>query len=128
MTDWKAIILGSLVTAGLTLALGLAIFPLFFVGPLLGGFITVYLVTQKEKEGALNGALAGLIGGLIIGILSLLGLGIITAFITLLSASLGNLAGFISALLGGLLTLVLILITTVLGAIGGVLAEANIKN
>lgn len=128
MTDWKAITLGSLITAALTLALGLAIFPLFFLGPLLGGFATIYLITEGKPEGAINGALAGVIGGLVIGVLSLLGLGIITAFISLLSASLGNLAGFISALLGILLTIVLILITGVLGAIGGVLAEANMNN
>ena len=128
MTDWKAIILGSLITASLTLALGLAIFPLFFLGPLIGGFATIYLITEKNPEGVIHGALAGLFGGLIIGILSLLGLGIITAFITLLSASLGDIAGFIGALVGVFITLVLMLITSVLGAIGGVLAEANMKN
>jgi hypothetical protein len=127
MTDWKAVILGSLITSALTLALGLSIFPLFFLGPLIGGFATIYLVTEGNTEGVIHGALAGIIGGLIIGFFSLLGLGIITAFIGILSSSLGNLAGFISALMGGLLTIVLVLITGVLGALGGVLAEENMK-
>lgn len=127
MTDWKAIVLGSLVTAALTIALGLAVFPLFILGPLLGGFVTVYLITEGKTDGAINGALSGVIGGLIIGILSLFGLGIVTAFISILSSSIGNLVGFVSLLVGSLFTIVLILISGVLGAVGGILAETTME-
>ena len=127
MTDWKAVILGSLITTALTLAFGIAIFPLFFLGPLIGGFFTVYLVEEGKTDGAIHGALSGAIGGLIIGLLSLAGLGIVTAFISLLSASIGDIAGFVSILLGSLFTIVLILICGVFGGVGGVLAEANMK-
>jgi len=43
MTDWKAVALGSIINAVLTIVLLLAVFPLFFLGPLLGGFLTAYL-------------------------------------------------------------------------------------
>ncbi|MCK9152614.1 DUF5518 domain-containing protein [Methanobacterium alcaliphilum] len=127
MTDWKAIILGSLVTAALTMALGLAVFPLFILGPLIGGFVTVYLVSEGRIEGAIQGALSGVIGGLIIGLLSLFGLGIVTAFISILSNSIGNMVGFVSLLVGSLFTLVLIIISGVLGAVGGIIAESTIE-
>ena len=71
MTEWTAVGIGGVVTAALTIVLALVFFPLFFLGPIIGGFLAVYLMKDEFESGIINGALAGVIGGLIIGILVL---------------------------------------------------------
>ena len=43
MTDWKAIGIGALINAVLTIVLTIIMFPLFFLGPVIGGFMATYL-------------------------------------------------------------------------------------
>ena len=43
MTDWKAVGIGALVNAVLTMVFTLVLFPLFFLGPVIGGFMATYL-------------------------------------------------------------------------------------
>ena len=43
MTDWKAVGLGALLNVVLTVVLTIAVFPLFFLGPVLGGFLAAYM-------------------------------------------------------------------------------------
>ena len=52
MTDWKAVGMGAILNAVLTIVLTIAVFPLFFLGPLIGGFLTAYLSSGNEKRGA----------------------------------------------------------------------------
>ena len=49
MTDWKAVGIGALVNAVLTMVFTLVLFPLFFLGPVIGGFMATYLVTRKYR-------------------------------------------------------------------------------
>jgi hypothetical protein len=90
--DLKIIGISALVNAALTIVLSLIFFPLLFLGPLTGGFLSSYLSkgyedyeSMNEKDGAVIGAVSGLIGGLIIGLLFILGFGDISAIIGLIS-------------------------------------------
>ena len=107
MTDWKAIGLGAIINSVLTLVLLLAFFPLFFLGTLIGGFLTAYLSrgyegypTMDEKDGAVEGGISGVIGGIIIGLLFILGFGALSAVIGLIFAKVGLVAGTITIILG----------------------------
>ncbi|WP_231551385.1 DUF5518 domain-containing protein [Methanobacterium sp. SMA-27] len=78
--DWKIIGIGALINAALTIILSWIFLPLFFLGPIAGGFIASYLSKGYEdydemdtKDGAVLGAISGIIGGLIIGLLLVLG-------------------------------------------------------
>lgn len=124
MIDWKAVGIGGLITAVLTIVLALAVFPLFFLGPIAGGFVTVYLINAETKDGVLHGTLAGIVGGLIIGILSLMGLGAIGAIVGLLLAKAGIIISTIGIIIGVFITVIAVLICGVLGAVGGVLGVA----
>ena len=123
MTDWIAVGIGGLVTAVLTIVLALVVFPLFFLGPLIGGFVTVYLIRDEFESGIINGGLAGALGGLIIGIISLLGIGVIAAVIAVLAAQIGIAVGALGALIVIFFTILAILICGVLSAIGGAIGE-----
>ena len=123
MTDWTAVGIGGIVTAALTIVLALVFFPLFFVGPLIGGFITVYLIKDELESGVINGGLAGVIGGLLIGILSLLGIGVVAAVIAVLASGIGIAVGALGALLVIFFTILAMLICGVLSAIGGAIGE-----
>ncbi|MBU4534935.1 MAG: DUF5518 domain-containing protein [Euryarchaeota archaeon] len=123
MSDIKAILAGGLFTSALTLALGLSIFPLFFLGPLAGGYITIYLTKKYEMDGAKDGALSGLFGGVVISLISFAGIGILSTLIGLISTNLGDIASLIGILAGILFTAIILIMFTVLGALGGVLAE-----
>jgi Family of unknown function (DUF5518) len=98
--DWKLIGISGLINAALTAVLSLIFLPLFFLGPLTGGFLASYLSKGYEDyekmdkvDGAVVGAFSGIIGGLIIGLLSLLGFGAISANVGLISSQIGEIAG-----------------------------------
>ncbi|MDI6644021.1 MAG: DUF5518 domain-containing protein [Methanobacteriaceae archaeon] len=128
MTDWKAIGIGAIITAVFTLVLVLAFFPLFFLGPLAGGFITVYFIDEEELEGIKNGGIAGLIGGLIIGLLSLIGFGALSAIIGLILTEIGIVIGTIGIIIAVFITVLAVLICGVLGAVGGAIGESTKKS
>lgn len=128
MIDWKTIGIGALINAVLTMVLALIMFPLFFLGPVIGGFITTYLANDnlsyyggKATDGAVEGAISGVIGGLLIGIIFILGFGAISAIIGLIFTEIGLIAGTISLITGLFITLISVIIGGVLGAIGGVI-------
>ncbi len=123
MTDWIAIGIGGLVNAVLTVVLALVFFPLFFLGPIIGGFVTVYLMRDEYESGLINGALAGAVGGLIIGILSLFGIGVIAALIAIIASGIGLAVGAVGALIVIFFTILAMLICGVLSAIGGAIGE-----
>ncbi len=125
MTDWKAIAIGSIINAVLTIVLLLAFFPLFFLGPLIGGLLTSYISREypvfEERDGAVAGALSGIIGGIIIGLLFIFGFGAISAIIGLIFTKIGLVAGTITIILGLFITVLTVFIGAVLGAIGGII-------
>lgn len=124
MTDWKAVGIGALITAILTIVLAIFIFPISFLGPIIGGFLTIYLMSdevEETKDSVVYGAMAGVIGGLIIGILTILGLGAIGALIGILLAKVGLFIGVVGVIIGLFITIISIFICGVLGAVGGVL-------
>ncbi len=123
MTEWTAVGIGGVVTAGLTIVLALVFFPLFFLGPIVGGFLAVYLMKDEFESGIINGALAGVIGGLIIGILSLFGIGIIAAVIAVLAAQIGLAVGALGILIVIFFTILAVFICGILSAIGGAIGE-----
>ncbi|RJS48710.1 MAG: hypothetical protein CIT03_06980 [Methanobacterium sp.] len=123
MSDIKAILAGGLFAAALTLALGISMFPLFFIGPLAGGYLSIYLTKKYEMDGVKDGALSGLFGGVVISLISFAGIGILSTLIGLFSANLGDIASLIGILAGILFTAIILIIFVVLGALGGVLAE-----
>lgn len=120
--DWKTIGIGALVNAALTICLSWIFFPLFFLGPIAGGFITSYLSkgfedyeVMDEKDGAVVGTMSGIIGGILIGLLLILGLGNMEAI-----------NGFISTGIGLIVTAYIIIqlsvmVSLILGLIGGIL-------
>ncbi|MDO9045786.1 MAG: DUF5518 domain-containing protein [Methanobacteriaceae archaeon] len=120
--DWKTIGIGALVNAALTIFLSWIFLPLFFLGPIAGGFITSYLSkgfedyeVMDEKDGAVVGTMSGIIGGILIGLLLILGLGNMDAI-----------NGFISTGIGLIVTAYIIIqlsviVSLVLGLIGGIL-------
>ncbi|MGB9199949.1 DUF5518 domain-containing protein [Methanobacterium sp.] len=124
--DLKIIGLGALINIILTNLLTFIFFPLFFLGPLIGGFLSSYLTegfenydTMDEKDGAVVGAISGLIGGIIIALLYIIGLGAVNIVLGSISTKFGIIAGSIIA------AIVIINISTtislVLGLIGGVI-------
>jgi hypothetical protein len=123
MTDWSAVGIGGIVTAGLTIVLALVFFPLFFLGPIIGGFVTVYLMRDGLESGIINGGLAGVIGGLIIGILSLFGIGVLATVIAVFTAGVGIAVGVVGALIVIFFTILAMLVCGVLSAIGGAIGE-----
>jgi len=127
MVDGKAVIIGSIISAGLTIAFSLAFFPLFILGPILGGFVTIYLVSNDKLEGVTNGALSGVIGGLILGLLALFGIGVLSALVGIIFETLGSISILIGGFFGILFTIIAILICGVLGAVGGAVGEMAVK-
>lgn len=125
MTDWISIGIGAVINAALTIVLALIFFPLFFLGPIIGGFVTVYLIRDEfeSESGIIHGGLAGILGGLIIGILSLFGVGIVAALVSLLLAELGVALGAIGAIFVIFFTVLTMLVCGVLSAIGGAIGE-----
>lgn len=123
MKDWIAIAVGAIVNVALTIVLALAFFPLFFLGPIMGGFVTAYLVRDEFESGLIHGALAGVLGGLLIGILSLLSVWVLAIIFGVLLAELGIALGAIGSIIVIFLTILSMLIFGVLSAIGGAIGE-----
>ena len=122
--EWKVIGLSAVVNAVLTILLSIMVFPLFFVGPFIGGFLAAYLSKgyedydiMDEKDGAVVGALSGLIGGLIIALFIIFGFGMIDA---LIKTFIGN-TGSSVLILGYIVIQLSVLMSFVLGLIGGVI-------
>ncbi len=123
MKDWIAIAVGAIVNVALTIVLALAFFPLFFLGPIMGGFVTAYLVRDEFESGLIHGALAGVLGGLLIGILSLISVWVLAIIFGALLAELGIALGAIGSVIVIFLTILSMLIFGVLSAIGGFIGE-----
>jgi hypothetical protein len=128
MTDWKAVGIGALINSVLTIVLTIGFFPLFFLGPVIGGLITTYMSEENLRyysgnplEGAADGALSGVIGGLIIGLIFILGFGALSAIIGIIFTQIGQAAGTITLITGLFITIISVLVGGVLGAIGGVI-------
>lgn len=125
--DYKLIGLSALVNAALTIILSIIFLPLFFLGPLTGGFLSSYLskgfedyAEMDKTDGAVVGAISGSIGGLITGLLFFLGLGDISAITGLISSQIGGITG--GFIITGYIILELsIIIGFVLGLVGGVI-------
>lgn len=124
--DWKIIGIGSFINIVLTSIFSLIFFPLFFLGPIIGGFFSSYLTEgfenydkMDEKDGAVVGAISGLMGGLIVGILYIIGFGAINNVLGIISAKFGVVAGSIIA--GFVIINISTEISFVLGMIGGVI-------
>jgi hypothetical protein len=122
--DLKTIGIGALVNIALTIFLSLIFFPLFFIGPIFGGFLASYLSIGYEiydrmdrKDGAIMGAISGLIGGLIIGLLFFLGFGDIN---TIMSSKIG-IIGNNTLILGYIIIQSSLIVSFILGSIGGVI-------
>ena len=129
--DLKIIGLGALIYIILTTLLSLFYFPLFFLGPLIGGFLSSYLTEgfenydkMDEKDGAVVGAISGLIGGIIIALLYIVSSGDINSILGL-SAKLGIITG--SIITGLVIVNISATISLILGLIGGVIG-VFIKN
>ena len=105
--DWKKIGFGALVSTVLTIILFYILFPLIFLGPLIGGFLTSYLSKgyedydqMDEKDGAVLGSfndLTGLISSKLGGITS----SIITGLIIVnLSVDASLILGLVGGVIG----------------------------
>ena len=125
MANWKVIGLCGLFSAVVSGVVAMIYFPLFFLGPLIGGFLAVYFSGAYEdyyekmdrKDGAVIGVLSGIIGGLILGSFLVLSTGTLDSVISLINAKLGTLA---DAILAGYLILQLtVIVGMVFGGLGG---------
>jgi hypothetical protein len=119
--DWKIIGIGALVNAALTVILSWIFLPLFFLGPIAGGFVASYLTKgfedydeMDEKDGAVLGSISGIIGGLIIGLLLILGVGDMGVITGLISTQVGLI------LTGYIIIQLSVIISFILGLLGGV--------
>ena len=123
MTDWTSVAIGAIVNGVLTVVLALILFPLFFLGPIIGGFVTAYLIRDEFESGIIHGALAGVLGGFLIGILSIFGVGVVAVIFGILLAQLGVAVGAIGVVIVVFLTILAMFICGVLSAIGGAIGE-----
>lgn len=128
MADWKIIGLSGLINAVLTIILIIIYFPLFFLGPLIGGFLASYFSRGYEdydkmdlKDGAIVGTFSGIIGGLIITLILIMGFETITTIINLISLKIGILPGASTVVAAYIIFELSIIISTILGAIGGLI-------
>ncbi|EKQ50688.1 MAG: hypothetical protein B655_2424 [Methanobacterium sp. Maddingley MBC34] len=128
MADWKIIGLSGLINAVLTIILIVIYFPLFFLGPLTGGFLASYFSQGYEdydkmdlKDGAIVGIFSGVIGGLIITLILIIGFETITTIINLTSIKIGIIPGVNTVLAAYIIFELSIIISTILGAIGGLI-------
>lgn len=125
MADWKIICLSGLVNAILSFIFSLVYFPLFVLGPFIGGFLASYFSQSYEdyavmdgKDGAIIGLLSGIIGGLILSLLLIFGLGAISNFVGLITTGMGALADII--LVGYVIFQLTVIVSMILGALGGI--------
>ncbi len=128
MVDWKAVGVGSVVNAVLSIVLTISVFPLFFLGPIIGGLLATYIGEGEKNDALVEGVLTGIIGGLIIGALFIAGFGALSAIIGLVFAKIGILAETMTLIAGVFITVVVVFIGAVLGAIGGVIGAEIREN
>lgn len=126
MTDWKSVGIGALANVVLTMILTIVLFPLFFLGPVIGGLLTTYLSKERLSQrtpasDAGDGALSGVIGGLLIGAIFILGVSVLSTVIGLVFTQIGAVLGTITLITGLFFTLITIILGGVLGAMGGVI-------
>jgi hypothetical protein len=128
MADWKIIGLSGLINAVLTIILIVIYFPLFFLGPLIGGFLASYFSRGYEyydkmdlKDGAIVGTFSGIIGGLIITLILIMGFETINTIINLISINIGIISGANTIVAAYIIFELSIIISTILGAIGGLI-------
>ncbi len=128
MADWKIIGLSGLFNAALTIILIIIFFPLFFLGPLIGGFLASYFSRGYEdydkmdlKDGTVVGIFSGIIGGLIITLILIIGFETINTLISLISLQIDMMTGANTVVAAYLIFQLSIIISTILGAIGGLI-------
>lgn len=126
MANWKIIGLSGVLNAALTIIIMIIFFPLSFLGPIIGGFLSSYLSHGYEdynkmdlKDGFIVGAISGIIGGLIITILLILDFGAINIIIGIISPKIGFLNSANTLVVAYIIFEFSIIISTILGAIGG---------
>jgi hypothetical protein len=125
MADWKIICLSGLVGAVLSFVLFLVYFPLFILGPFIGGFLASYFSRSYEdytgmdrRDGAVIGVFSGIVGGLILSLLLIFGLGAINSILGLISTGMGATTDIILA--GYVIFQLSVIVCMILGALGGV--------
>lgn len=134
MAEWKIIGLSGLINAVITVFLIIIFFPLFFLGPVIGGCLASYFSHGYEdynrmdlKDGVVIGTFSGLIGGLIITLLLIIGFGAISFIINLVSIKMEVLGA--NTLVAAYIILEFsLIVSTILGAIGGAIGVAVKEN
>ena len=128
MADWKIIGLSGVLNAALTIILIIIFFPLCFLGPLTGGFLAAYFSRGYEdytkmdlKDGTVVGMISGIIGGLIITLILIMGFETINILIDLISLNIGMISGANSIIAAYIIFQFSIIISTILGALGGLI-------
>jgi hypothetical protein len=126
MADWKIIGLSGLVNSALSIILIVISFPLFFLGPLTGGFLASYFSQRYEeyakmdlKDGAIAGIISGMIGGLIITLILIMGFEAIEVIINLISLEISIIPGANTVVAAYIIFQLSIIISIILGALGG---------
>lgn len=125
MANWKIICISGLLSATLSFVLSLVYFPLFILGPLIGGFLASYFSKNYEiyvgidiKDGAIIGVFSGIIGGLIFSLFLIFGGSAISITTGLLSTGMGVIVDVIVA--GYVILQLSLIVSMILGALGGV--------
>lgn len=128
MADWKIIGLSGIVNAAVTVIIVIIFFPLFFLGPLTGGFLASYFSRGYEdyakmdlKDGAVVGIFSGIIGGLITTLILIIGFEAINTLINLMSLNIGIIPGADAVLAVYIIFQLSIIISLILGALGGLI-------
>jgi hypothetical protein len=128
MADWKIIGLSGLFNAVLTIILIIIFFPLFFLGPLTGGFLASYFSRRYEdyskmdiKDGTIVGLISGVIGGFIITLLLIMGFEAIKIIVDSISLQIGIIPSANTLIAAYIIFELSLIISTILGAIGGAL-------
>jgi hypothetical protein len=127
MAEWKIIVVSGIINAIISIILVIIFFPLFFLGPLIGGFLASYLSQGYEdydkmdvKDGFVIGAISGIIGGLIITLILILGFGAVSILIKIIATQLGMIPEAKTIIASYLIFEFSIIISLILGVIGGV--------
>lgn len=130
MAEWKIIGLAGLIGAVLTLILIIIFYPIFFVGPIVGGFLASYFSHGYEdydkmdmKDGFVIGTFSGIIGGLIITLLLISGFGAISSMMNLISLKM-EMFGANTLVVAYIILQFSVIISTILGAVGGTIGVA----
>ena len=121
MINWKSSVIGGLINFIITLFLSIVCFPLFFLGPIIGGITTIYF-SSISYDAIKEGAMSGIIGGLLIGILIIFGISSRSMLIGILSSTIVSMGTF-GVFMGIIISIMFIIVSAVLGMIGSLIAE-----